>query len=150
MWQIIEQEEKRGKVSFPVACKRLRYFPQEHNGETLFGKIRFPLFQIIVANGKGATLKLKMNLNGGVAFPKFVIQHPDTYEHPTMIVGEGKNKKELLDTLSPKERVPGIKEEHNLATFEPRIAKILGATLADEVMTLFAKRLGGMASEKAA
>ncbi len=146
MYQIIMQEESYGKNKIPVQCKRLRFFPIEgKGGETYFGKLGFVLLQVIVSDGK-TTLRLKLNASEGLAYPKFQVQHADTMDYPTLVVGEGKRRREIKDTLSPMVRVPGVKETYNASEFEKRVKGIAGAELANTVMTLFANRFAKIAS----
>ena len=152
-WKIMEQEEKLpfGKGAILVRCKRLRYYPQENGGETTFGKIRFPLFQVVIQDETGKQLRLKCNCHGGLNAPKFVIKHPGSVDYPKIVVGEGRKRREIPDVLSPKVKVPGREEVYNTpSAFEDRLTKFAGALVTDEVMNLFANKIGAVAAVRAA
>lgn len=140
-WEIIEQEEKRGKNSYLVRCKKLRFYPIERPTGTEFGRLNFLLFQVIVQNAQGYRLRLKLNASQGLTHPKWVIQHPDKEDYQMKTVGQGRNKRIIPDLLSPKIKYQGEKETFTLQEFEARTTKMLGGTMAQEVITLLASRL---------
>jgi len=140
-WHIIEQEEKRGKNTFKVRCKRLKYFPIEKPTGTEFGRLGFLLFQVVVERDGGYRLRLKLNASQGLINPKWVIQHPDREDYQTVTIGEHKRRRDVPDVLSPKVKIPGEKEVLTLDEFETRTKKMLGETLAQEVITLLISRL---------
>lgn len=151
-WTIIMQEESVGKLKLPVRCKALRFFPMETGGgETIFKALAFPILQVIVRDGKGNTLKLKCNAGRGINNPEFTVQHPDTEEHPTMIVGEGKRRREVPDMLAAKVKKAGEKERYStLAAFKSRVSPFLGAELTEEIISLFAARLAEIEQKRLA
>jgi hypothetical protein len=141
-WIIVEQVEVYGRNRIPVKCKWLRYFPIEgKHGEVSFGKLKMPLFQVLVRNGSGMELKVKLNAAEPM-FPEWTIQHPDRLDYRTITVGEGRRKKTIPDMLSPKATVKGEREKHNHQTIEPRLTRLFGAVLATEIIDLFARKLG--------
>jgi hypothetical protein len=141
-WKIIDQEESQGRYKVTVRCKRIRFFPIEgKGGETHFKPLAFPLLQVILKDEKsGVEIKVKCNATD-LNHPTFIIHHPDKLERPTMIVGEGKRRREVPDMLAPLERVPGEKERHTLKTIEERLSQFAGVLVATEVMDLFAIKL---------
>lgn len=152
-WNIQTQEEKTGKSVRDVKVKRVKFFPVEgKGGETTFKALGFVLLQVIVEDEKsGTVLKLKLNASKGIESPTFSIQHADTMERPTMIVGEGKRRREVPDMLRPLERVKGEVERYNtFKEFEARINKFLGVLVSAEVLALFAVRLGEIVQKRLA
>jgi hypothetical protein len=147
-WRIVEQVEVYGRNRIPVKCKWLRCFPIEgKHGEVSFGKLKMPLFQVLMRNDYGMELKVKLNA-AEPRFPGWTIQHPDRLDYPTITVGEGRRKKTIPDTLSPKATVKGERERHNHQTIEPRLTRLFGAALATEISDLFARKLGRVVQAK--
>jgi hypothetical protein len=145
-WTIIEQEETVGKEKIPVRCKNVRFFPIEKKGAIQgFGKLKFLLLQIVVQSDKGSELKLKLNASAGINHPHFIVAHRDTMEYPEIIVGSGKNKRRIPDTLASKQRKPGMKEVYDAKDFDTRASKLFGQSLKDEIVTLFAEKLAEVA-----
>lgn len=146
-YEVVMQEEVYGKTRIPTQCKRLRSFPIEGKKKqgTSWCGIKFPLLQVIVQDEKGSRLRFKLNLSDGIEFPKFVVQHPNRMQHPTIIVGEGKRKKEIPDLLSPMVEVQGVKENYDATDFEKRITQVCGAAVATEVLNLFAQKTATLA-----
>lgn len=151
MYKIVMQEEKHGKETVEVACKNVRMFPIEKGGQVVgFGKLGFLLLQVIMEDERGEQVRLKLSTSGGINYPKFIVQWPDTMEYPTYFVGQGKRRREYADTLAPKVRKPGIKEEYELKDFTERLTRLCGAEMAGSILQLFAERFAQLASKKAA
>jgi hypothetical protein len=72
---------------------------------------------------------------------KFVYRWPDKLEYPTITVGRGSTKRTFPDTLSPKRRVPGEKQEwESHSQFWEWLEKRVGP-LAEEIRNAFAGRI---------
>ncbi len=144
-WKIIMQEETMGREKVPVECKNVKMFPIEKGGIVQgFGKLKFVLLQVIVENSFGEQYKLKLSTSGGVMFPKFILQHPDTMAHPLIEVGQGKFRRKVPDVLEPKERKAGERESYDTAeSFLARLS-FLGPILPNTVLDLFVGRLKSM------
>ena len=71
-WNLITQTEKYGKMEVPVICKKLKFFPMEANGETVFARLKKPVFQVLVSYNKDVDNPVKLKWNG----VSFLIQYP--------------------------------------------------------------------------
>ena len=152
MYKIVMQEEKHGKDTVEVACKNVKMFPKHGKGGEIvgFGKLGFLLLQVIIEDERGDQLRLKLSTSGGINYPKFIVQHPDTMEYPVYYVGEGKRRRgPFADTLSPKERKPGRKEEYELKGFGERLTQLVGDKMAGDILQLFAERFAKLANKAA-
>lgn len=152
-YKIVWQEEKMGRESVPVQCKNVKMFPKHGAGGEVvgFGRLGFLLLQVIIEDEKGEQLRLKLSTSGGINYPKFIVQWPDTMEYPTYYVGQGKRRRgPFADTLAPKERKPGVKEEYDLQGFTERLTRFVGADMASEILQLFAERFAKLANKAAA
>lgn len=147
-WKIVPQEETIGREKREVVCKHVKCFPIEgKGGDMSFGRLKFLLLQVLVEDEQGYRLALKFNASQGVQHATFVVQHPKRLEYPMMVVGEGKRRRKIVDTLSPKVEVPGEKEQYTQEAFVRRIERMFGAELANVIITAFVKRLGEVASK---
>jgi hypothetical protein len=151
-WRLVWQIEYENFEPIDVLCKQITSFPviDALTGERKFRLLpRNLLILQIVAEADGDQHRLKVIKKGrGV---KFVWQQPDRMEHSTMQIGLGKSgrrcvdsRREIVDTLAPKCRVPGDKAEFGTrADFVEYVNRILGNELGNAVMTLFDQRLRG-------
>lgn len=149
-WQLVWQIEYENFEPIEVPCKRIRKFPvvDPVTGETKFRLVskKLRIFQVIV-EADDDQHRLKAIENRGRL--KFVWHFPDRMEHPTIRIGLGKSggrfvdtRRDIVDTLSPKCRVPGEKVEFgSKGDFVEHLNRVLGNELAAVVMELFSQHL---------
>lgn len=141
MWQIILQEEAIPFSSEKrlVKAKYIRLFPI-NEGES-FGRLKMPLIQVILADDKGNTLRLRMTIKGNDNY-SFTIRHPDKFEFPKFWVGQGKRRQQVSDPLAPKIAIKDEEKELTPDFFFKRILNLFGEEMANKVMDLFAEKVG--------
>jgi hypothetical protein len=149
-WCLVWQTEYENCEPVEVACRQIKYFAvvDPVSGETKFRRIakNLRIFQVMVEL-EDEQHRLKLIENRGLT--KFVWQHPERMVHPTMRIGLGKSggrfidsRRDVVDRLSPKCRVPGEKVEFtNKGDFVDHLNRVLGKELADLVMEVFNQRL---------
>ncbi len=142
MWEIMTQEESRGRAKFPVQCKAVKFRPQDTATGMQFIPLGFHLLQVIVENKHGDMLRFKISFAKGLNNPSFAVQHPDKMDHPLVTYGTGKSRRTVYDLLAPKKRIPGEKERYDThAEFERRVRQAVGAALCEKIMALFVKKI---------
>ena len=141
-YTIVAQEEKRGRDTVTVECKNVKMFPKHGKGGEVvgFGKLGFLLLQVIIQHEKGEQIRLKLSTYNGVNHPRFIVQQADKEEHPTLTVGQGKNRRTIPDTLAPMVRKPGVKDEYELPGFTDHLNRLVGHEMCGTIMQLFANR----------
>jgi hypothetical protein len=150
-WQIVEQEETVGKNVFFTNCKLLKAFPIKKNEEIYFGKLKFPLFQVVINNEKGVSLRIRLNAYHGLHKPKFTIMHPDRVDYKEIFVGEGKKRRRIPDLLSPKVRIAGEKEHFDsVEQLSERLRQLTTEKIVQDILSAFAERVSQYVSKKKA
>jgi hypothetical protein len=129
-WIITAQKSGRGMTK----CKRIKFFPQEFNGEVTFMPLKIKLWQIIIKdlNHETRSLKIKLSMNE-INTPTFIIEHPPTTRLPTIRKGD-------KDIPIPGDPIP-VKGEterfHNSKDFRQKLAAFGGMKFANEVIGTF-------------
>lgn len=145
-WKIITQDESVGFGNMVrVKCKNVKRRPSSEaelqKSPTPFKLLGFVLLQVIVEDDNGEQLNFKLSTkSGGIQYPKFIVQHAPTWEHPKIMVGAHGRRRQIADVLAEKIQVAGVKEEYTHAEFEPRLKQIVGQNLGEEILDLFAQR----------
>lgn len=147
MYKIVPQEEKIRKETRLVDCKNIRFLPLEKNGSVSFIPLKHLLLQVIIEDDNKEQLKLKLSTSGGINNPKFFVEHPSMMVHPTITVGQGKNKRKIADVLSPKVKKLGLKEEYDLSGFEERLRSLAGTSLTATILQLFATSFAALSAK---
>ena len=136
-WSITPQETRNGAV----LCKCIKCYQQknEETGEITFGRLRSPIYQIVLVSTKGATLVLKACYRDGINRPTFKIQYPGKRGRPTFWIGKGKSRRQITDVLAQPVNLPGEEESFpGISYFEPELQQRFGEDVAAQIMRLFA------------
>jgi hypothetical protein len=155
-WTIVEQEESVGKgEKMPVLCKHLKFFPSKDKktGEVKFGRFNFPILKVVITNGSMTheiTWSNKQNQPLNSPSPGKFIYHEKKFGHPLLTVGEGKRKRTIVDTLSPKVFTEDKTEFENHVKFWEYLARRVGEPLAMQIHMLWEGRLVEVMTKKAA
>jgi hypothetical protein len=156
-WTILPQVEKHGKQETEVLVKHVRFFPKKDSRTrqvTGFGKLGFTVLRIILSNGPE---QHSLSLSGYTEQLKFTWTRPGKEDwqaerdNDSNLALKDKKGHVIRDYLSPKEYVPGVKDEfHNHEAAAAFLIRLLGEELTIHVLDLFAERLSEIRAKQAA
>lgn len=155
-YRIVPQIEKQGQEEEEVLCKHVRFYPIKNKKGAAtgnFGRFGFPIFKVLLECVESASEHYITwsNFSGAVNGGKYIYHMPNKTEHPKMWVGEGKRRKQIVDTLSPMIEVPG--DTHEFTSADALVAFLvprLGEELTIDVLDAFEQRMMKHNEKKAA
>lgn len=150
-WSIVPQEESRGKMKFLVDCKEIRWRPYETPVGTNFAPLGHLLLQVIIRHDvDGSTLKLKLSGSSSINDPDWIVEDAEEKEvYQTITVGQGKSRRQRVDTLSPKVKKKGDSTRYGLTSqFVDRLKPMLGEEMTERILSLFAAKLAVVLNRK--
>jgi hypothetical protein len=117
------------------AVKVVRMYPKgtKPDGEIIWGFLKRPSYSLKIRN-QFTELTLKFSLRS----ENWTVQHPPRMKHPVLLVGKGKNRKEVPDVLAAKVLKPGIKETYKFTVdFARRLEQMCGKVYAAVILKKF-------------